>query len=63
MKSRRQDSRRRQLSELPELVTPEEARAFLRVSRNVMYELIRSQRIASIRLGRSIRIPRTALGS
>jgi excisionase family DNA binding protein len=46
---------------LPELVTPEEAAAFLRVSIHGAYNLIRSGDLPSIRFGRLIRIRRSAL--
>jgi excisionase family DNA binding protein len=48
---------------LPDLLTPEEAGAFLRTSRNTTYELIRSKALPSIRFGRLIRISKTALMS
>lgn len=52
---------RRRYEDLPELVTPAEARAFLRVSKNVMYTLIQQQRVPSLRFGHLIRIPKSAL--
>ncbi len=47
--------------DLPDLVTPEEAQIFLRVSRNGIYELIHSRALPSVRFGRLIRIHKSAL--
>ena len=49
------------IDDLPELVTPDEARAVLRISRNCMYELIKGNKIAHIKFGRLIRIRKSAL--
>jgi excisionase family DNA binding protein len=47
---------------LPEVLTVEEAAAFLRVNRKTFYEAIRLGSVPGvIRLGRTIRISRTAL--
>jgi excisionase family DNA binding protein len=43
------------------LCSPEDARAFLQVSRNTFYDLVKSGAIPSIKYGRLIRIPKTAL--
>lgn len=45
----------------PLLLTVPEAAELLRLSRNGTYELIARGEIPSIRLGRSIRVPRSAL--
>jgi excisionase family DNA binding protein len=45
----------------PAAYTVEQARALLQVSRGSMYALIRTGQVPSIRLGRSIRIPRHRL--
>ncbi|MGE3510553.1 MAG: helix-turn-helix domain-containing protein [Vicinamibacterales bacterium] len=45
--------------ELPELCTPIEAAAFLRVSRNGIYELIRTGAVPSLKFGRLIRVPKS----
>lgn len=45
----------------PLLLTVSEAAQVLRISRNTAYELIRQRGIPSIRLGRTIRVPRHAL--
>jgi excisionase family DNA binding protein len=47
--------------DLPELLTPEEFRAYLGLGRNTVYELLRRHEIPSVRFGRLIRIPKTAL--
>ncbi len=47
--------------ELPDLVTPEEARAFLRVGRTHLYELVKTGALPSLTFGRTIRIPKRAL--
>ncbi len=44
-----------------ELLTVPEAARLLRISRNLAYELVARREIPSIRLGRVIRIPRSAL--
>jgi excisionase family DNA binding protein len=49
------------MSEQPLALTVDQARALLQVSRGSMYELIRTGQVKSIRLGRTIRIPRHAL--
>jgi excisionase family DNA binding protein len=48
-------------ADLPELLTPEEFGARIRVSRNTTYELLRRGEIPHVRFGRLIRIPKTAL--
>lgn len=46
---------------LPEYLTPDEFGAYLRLSRNTVYELLRQQQIPHQRFGRTIRIHKTAL--
>ena len=46
---------------LPDLCTPEEAGAFLRISRNTTYDLLKSGALPSIHFGRLIRIKKAAL--
>ncbi|MCZ7576347.1 MAG: helix-turn-helix domain-containing protein [Dehalococcoidia bacterium] len=46
---------------VPDLLTVPEAAQLLRISRNLAYELVARQQLPSVRLGRVIRIPRTAL--
>ncbi len=43
------------------LLTVREAAGLLRISRNLAYELVARGEIPSIRLGRVIRVPKTAL--
>ncbi len=54
--------------DLPDLLTVPEAAAYLRVGRNTAYELIKQWRrsggrqgLASVSVGRGIRVPKTAL--
>ena len=47
--------------DLPDLCTPAEARAFLRVSRNGIYHLIATKAVPSVKFGNLIRIPKSAL--
>lgn len=56
------------LDELPEVLTVEEAAAFLRIGRGAAYELARRWRESNgreglpvVTLGRSLRVPRAAL--
>lgn len=56
------------IEELPEVLTVEEAAAFLRIGRTVAYELCRQWRhsggsvgLPVVRLGRLLRVPRAAL--
>ena len=56
-----QVSRTTPVDELPELLTPEEFRTVAGLGRATTYELIRSGQIPSVRFGRAIRIPKSAL--
>ena len=47
--------------ELPAVLSMEELRTLLQISRNTAYALVRSGRIPSIRAGRQFRIPKTAV--
>jgi excisionase family DNA binding protein len=47
--------------ELPEYLDPAEVAAFLGISRNTAYELIRTNAIHSVKFGRLIRVPKAAL--
>lgn len=51
------------LQGLPVVFSVQQVSTILAISRNTTYELIRSGRIRSIRIGRRIRIPRSALES
>lgn len=46
---------------LPLLLTVEEMASVLRIGRNPAYQLVKDGEVQSIRIGRSIRIPRNAL--
>lgn len=46
---------------LPPILTVEEVASILRIGRNAAYCLVKNGGITSIRVGRSIRIPRKAL--
>jgi excisionase family DNA binding protein len=47
--------------DLPEYLSPDELRAYLRLGRNTIYELLRRGEIPHLRFGRQIRIPKAAL--
>ena len=47
--------------DLPDLVTPEDARQFLQVGRNTIYELLKGGAIHSLKFGKLIRIPKSEL--
>lgn len=49
------------LESLPLLLTVNELASVLRIGRNAAYQLVNDGEIQSIRVGRSIRIPRNAL--
>jgi excisionase family DNA binding protein len=49
--------------DLPELLTVAEAQRFLRISRGLIYDLVRRGELPSVRFGRLLRIPKTALRS
>ena len=51
------------LDDLPLLMTVEEAAQLMRVSRNGAYNAVAEGTVPSIRIGRTIRIPRDALAS
>jgi excisionase family DNA binding protein len=46
---------------LPEYLTPAEVQAYLNISRNTVYELLRRNEIPHVRFGRLIRVPKAAL--
>ena len=48
-------------AELLHVLTVEEAARLLRVGRSAAYEAVRAGEIPTIRIGRSIRVPRVAL--
>ena len=47
--------------DLPEFLTVEEVRAYLRLGRSTIYELLRQGELPHVRFGRAIRVPKTAL--
>jgi excisionase family DNA binding protein len=49
------------LTQLPELLKVKEVAAILRVGRNQLYEAVARGDIRAVRIGRAIRIPKTAL--
>jgi excisionase family DNA binding protein len=49
------------LEDLPQFLTVEELRAFLRIGRSSAYDLIRRGIMPAIRWGRTVRIPREAV--
>lgn len=48
-------------AELPMVMHVEDLATLLDIGRNAAYELVRSGKIASLRIGRTIRIPREAV--
>ena len=55
------ENKYRDLRYLPMTLRVEDLMPLLGIGRNTAYELIRSGRIRSVRIGRQIRIPREAL--
>ena len=51
----------RSLEDLPLTLTVEDLMPILGIGRNTAYELVRSGKIRSIRIGRQLRIPKDAL--
>ena len=49
------------LDDLPVTLRVEELMPILGIGRNIAYELVRSGRLRSIRVGRQVRIPKNAL--
>lgn len=49
------------LDSLPAVLTVEETARYLRIGRGAAYEAVRAGEIPSVRIGRSIRVSRTAL--
>lgn len=56
-------TRKTPLEELPELLSVAEAAAWLKIGRGLAYEMVRRGDLASVRLGRLVRVPRAALAS
>ena len=51
----------REMDNLPLALTVKDVAKLLGISRNTTYRLVRSKKLPSIRVGRQIRIPRSAL--
>jgi excisionase family DNA binding protein len=47
--------------DLPDLCTPEQARAFLQVGKNKIYQMLKDHEIQAVHFGRLVRIPRASL--
>lgn len=48
-------------SDYPDVVSIAELQSMLRIGRNTAYELVRSGKIRSVKIGRTYRIPLTAV--
>ena len=55
------ENKYRTYEDLPLTMRVEDLMPVLRIGRNAAYELVRSGKIRSVRIGRSIRIPREAV--
>ena len=55
------ENKYRSLDDLPVTLRVEELMPILGIGRNIAYELARSGRLRSIRVGRQVRIPKNAL--
>ena len=55
------ENKYRSLDDLPVTLRVEELMPILGSGRNIAYELVRSGRLRSIRVGRQVRIPKNAL--
>ncbi len=49
------------VADLPEFLSPEEFRTYMGIGRATCYDLLRRGEIPSVRFGRAIRIPKSAL--
>jgi len=54
-------TRRTSVADLPEYLRPDEVADFLGLGRSAIYELLRRGEIFSVRFGRLIRIPKSAI--
>ena len=52
---------KKKFDQLPDWLTPQEARSFLRLGKSTLYEKLRSGEIPSRRFGRQFRIAKEAL--
>ena len=55
------ENKYRSLDDLPVTLRVEELMKLLDIGRNTAYELVRSGKLRSIRVGRQVRIPKNAL--
>ena len=55
------ENKYRSLDDLPVALRVEELMPILSIGRNTAYELVRSGKLRSIRVGRQVRIPKNAL--
>ena len=55
------ENKYRSLDDLPVTLRVEELMPILGIGRTIAYELVRSGRLRSIRVGRQVRIPKNAL--
>ena len=55
------ENKYRSLDDLPMTLRVEDLMPLLDIGRNTAYELVRSGRLRSIRVGRQVRIPKNAL--
>ena len=55
------ENKYRSLDDLPVTLRVEELVPILGIGRNTAYDLVRSGRLSSIRVGRQVRIPKNAL--
>ncbi len=51
----------RTFEDLPDVLTPRDLRDFLPIGRNAVYEILRTERIRSVRVGQKFMIPKGAL--
>jgi excisionase family DNA binding protein len=56
-----QQARSVRFDDLPEVMTPKEARVFLRLGRNAIYAALQGGKIRSVRVGQKFLIPKAAL--
>jgi excisionase family DNA binding protein len=56
-------TRRTPVSDLPELLTIDEVAEWLGIGKGLVYEQARRGQLPSVRLGRLIRVPRSALAT
>lgn len=61
MAKRQSLAKRPSFAELPDWLSPVEARGYLGVSRSSLYEMVRRGQIPAKRFGRLIRVPKSAL--